>query len=141
MPHLGSFSYDSFNDILGIGSGGTVLALPAGGVFPANALTGDGDVTCINTQATPGTVTTRTATQMFADLTAQIGQVPPVGFTWTLRITHTAAATLTLAAGTGVTFGGAGVNTIATTTWRDYLCVFTSATTLTMTSSGTGTWS
>lgn len=147
--HSGAFDASAQADVLAYinaGSGGDTsgqtVAISAGSTMLANMMTGSGsDVTLVNTQATPGTITTRTATQLIADLTASLGFVPPVNYAWLFRLTHTAAATLTLSAGTGVTFG-TGTYTVLTGTFRDFLCVITSVASpaISVQTSGVGTW-
>ena len=108
----------------------------AAGTIPANIITGGDFVTVLQTNATPGTQTTRTAVQMFAeDATAFVNQ------RYTLRICNSGAGTLTLAGGTGVTVTGTA--TVATTTFRDFNCTYggtPTAPTLTITNIGTGTY-
>jgi hypothetical protein len=143
MPflHWGSFTIDVANDLFGVASGGQSIALTASGTAPIGAFTGQGDVTCINTTATPGTITTRTAAQMYADLQTAFGYLPAPGFTYLLRITNAqGSGTLTLAAGTGVTFG-IGTYSVAANTFRDFICTVNSATSMTWITSGIGTWS
>lgn len=144
MPftHSGAFDASAVGDVIATQAVYAGVALPAGGVFPANSLTGAVDmVVCLNSTATPGTVTTRTATQMVSDLQAQLGlSSPPVGLVYFLRITHSAAATLTLSAGTGVTFG-TGTYTVATATFRDFVVTINSPSTITIQTTGVGTWS
>lgn len=140
VTHVGSFTVDTVADLLNVSTTAASVALTAGGTFPANALTGAGDVTLVNTTATPGTVTTRTATQMYADLSTQLGIQPPNGLTYVLRITHSGAGTLTLAAGTGVTFG-TGTYTVATSNFRDFYVTITNGGAITIQTTGFGTWS
>lgn len=99
--------------------------------FAAGALTGSDWVNHTNTANTPGTVNTRTATQMFADTPDVLA-----GQSYMLRIRHNGTGTLTIGAGTGVTITGTA--TIATTTFRDYMVTFNSATTLTLQDMGSG---
>lgn len=105
--------------------------------FAAGQLTGAGFVNYTNTQGTPGSIATRTATQMIADIpNAYVGQ------TWLLRITNgQGTGTLTVTAGTDVTLTGTA--TIAVNTWRDFVCTITSVTahTITMQNIATGTFS
>ena len=103
------------------------------GTLAAGNITGAGFVSLVSINATPGTQTTRTATQMFAD------QNLPVGSSYTLRITNTGAGTLTLGAGAGVTL--TGTMTVPVNTTRDFIVTFNSATTLTIRAIGTGTFS
>ena len=101
----------------------------------AGDLTGAAWVTSANTGATPGTLTTRTATQMFADA----GNIQ-VGDHYKLRIVNAqGTGTLTLGAGAGVSITGTA--TIAANTYRDFDVVFTSATALTIQNEATGTFS
>lgn len=100
--------------------------------FAAGQLTGSEFQVYANTGNTPGTITTRTAAQMIADIPNA-----SVGLSWVLRIYHGGTGTLTVAAGTNVTLTGTA--TIATTTFRDFLCTITSATAITMQNIGSGT--
>ena len=107
------------------------------GTIPAGIITGGDFITVLQTNATPGTQTTRTAVQMYAeDPTAFINQ------RFTIRICNSGAGTLTLAGGTGVTVTGTA--TVATATFRDFNCIYggtPAAPTLTITNIGTGTYS
>jgi hypothetical protein len=140
ITHYGSFTVDTAADLMSVSTTGSSVALTASGTFPANAITGAGNVTLVNTTNTPGTITTRTASQMFADLAAQLGIQPPSGFAYALRITHSGSGTLTLSAGTGVTFG-TGTYTVATNTFRDFYVTVTNAGAFTIQTTGVGTWS
>jgi hypothetical protein len=104
------------------------------GALPAGAITGSDRVTLISSNATPGTQTTRTAVAMVADATI----VAP--YAYNLRIVNTGAGLFTLAAGSGVTLG-AGTNTVAQNTFRDFVVEFPTATTCTITTTGVGTYS
>lgn len=105
------------------------------GTLAAGVITGAEQVTVLSTNATPGTQTTRTATQMFGDVpNAYVGQQ------YSLRIANSGAGTLTLAAGSGVTLGS-GTYTVPTNTFRDFVVTFNSATTATIQTVGVGTWS
>lgn len=100
--------------------------------FLAGQLTGSDYNIYANTTATPGSIATRTAAQMFADIpNAQVGQ------SWITRIYNGGTGTLTVTAGTGVTITGTA--TIATVTYRDFFMTFTSATAVTMQNIGSGT--
>lgn len=106
------------------------------GTLSVGDITGGSLVTLISSNATPGTQTTRTATQMYAD---DPTSTPTGGYM--LRICNSGAGTFTLAGGTGVTVTGTA--TIATTTFRDFSVVYagtSSAPTITMTNIGTGTF-
>ena len=95
---------------------GTYLSNFAAGVttgtIPANVLTGGLDVFLLSVATTPGTQTTRTAAQLWADAVAQFGTwlndpaIATNGLQYTLTITQTGAGTFTLAGGTGVTITG-----------------------------------
>lgn len=74
--------------------------------------------------------TTRTATQMFADMPNAA-----VGMSWMVYIKNTNAGTTTVVGGVGVTLNGSAA-TVAQNTTRIYVCTFTSATALTMESLG-----
>jgi len=95
--------------------------------FAAGQLTGGSEVTYRSTAGTPGTITTRTAAQMFTD-----DPYARVGGTYMLRIGNTAAgsATMTIAAGSGVTLTGTA--TVSDTYVSIFMVTYTSATALTM---------
>lgn len=95
-------------------------------------LSGASDVVAQYSGVNGSTLTTRTATQMFADQ----GNVQP-GDSYNLRIVNSAGGTLTLTAGAGVTVTGHAA--ILTNTFVDYVVTFTSATALVMQSVGAGT--
>lgn len=103
--------------------------------FSAGQLTG-GEFTCyINTQGSPGSISTRTAAQMFSDYT-----YARVGGSYLLRIVNgQGTGVLTVTAGSNVTLSGTA--TIATNTWRDFIVTFTSDSALTMQGISTGTFS
>lgn len=103
--------------------------------FAAGQLTGANFVVYTNTQGTPGSIATRTATQMFADdPTARVGR------SYMLRIINgQGTGTLTVTAGSGVTL--TGTMTVALNTWRDFVVTYTSATALTIQNAGVGTFS
>ncbi len=105
--------------------------------FAAGQLEGADYVVYTNTQATPGSIATRTATQMIAGIpNAYDGQA------YILRVINgQGTGTLTMTAGTDVTLTGTA--TIAINTWRDYVVTITSVAshTLTIQNAGTGTFS
>ncbi len=102
-------------------------------VFSAGELTGAAYVVYNNTQTTPGSIATRTATQMFND-----NPYSRVGGAYILRIINNqGTGTLTVTAGSGVTITGTA--TIAPNTYRDFAVTYTSATALTMHTMGIGT--
>jgi len=103
--------------------------------FTAAQLTGAGFTVYANTGATPGSIATRTATQM-------VGDIPnaQVGMSYLLRVINAqGTGTLTITAGTGVTL--TGTMTIAANTWRDFVVTINTATTLTIQNAGVGTFS
>jgi hypothetical protein len=103
--------------------------------FTAGQLTGADYVVYTNTQATPGSIATRTATQMFND-----DPSARVGSSYILRIVNgQGTGTLTVTAGSGVTL--TGTMTVALNTWRDFVVTYTSATALTIQNIGVGTFS
>lgn len=105
--------------------------------FAAGQLTGGNFVVYTNTGATPGSIATRTATQMIADIpNAYVGQ------TYMLRVINgQATGTLTITAGTGITLTGTA--TVAANTTRDFVVTITSTATpaITIQNAGTGTFS
>jgi hypothetical protein len=138
--HTGSLDASAIQDIVSSQNFGQTLALVAASILPAGSITGAQDVVLINTTANPGNQTTRSAAQMLADLTQQLGYVPPVGYQWFLMIVHQGAGTLTLVAGTGVSLG-TGTTSVATTGNRTYLCTLTAGGTspaITLQTTGSG---
>ena len=106
------------------------------GTIPQGAITGGQFVCLVSASTTPGTQTTRTAAQMYAD-----DPLAYPGQTYKLRIAQSGAGTLTLAGGTGVTITGTA--TVATTTFRDFMVVVSGTATAplyTITNIGTGTY-
>ena len=72
--------------------------------FDLTPQTGPEAIVCYtDTNATPGTLTTRTAVQMFADIP---GVIAGMTYLLIIRNSSAAAAVLTVAAGTGVTLTG-----------------------------------
>lgn len=70
-------------------------------------------------------ITTRTALQTFQDILAVMGQIPAVGMSWEFEIVNTqGAATITLAAGAGVTLL-AGTNTVTANGNRTWVLTYT----------------
>lgn len=103
--------------------------------FAAGQLTGGATTNYANTGATPGSIATRTATQMFAD-----DPYARVGGTYMLKIVNAqGTGTLTVTAGSGVTLTGTA--TIAINTSRTFIVTYTSATALVMQNVDTGTFS
>ncbi len=103
--------------------------------FAAGQLTGAGFVNYTNTQGTPGSLITRTATEMFGD-----DPYARVGGTYLLRITNgQGTGTLTMTAGAGVTLTGTA--TMAANTWRDFVVTYTSKTALVIQNIAVGTFS
>jgi len=101
--------------------------------FVAGELTGGAFTVYDSTQGTPGTVVTRTATEMFVD-----DVYARVGGQYHLRIINRqGTGTLTVGNGTGVTL--TGTMTIAVNTFRDFIVTYTSATALVIQSVGIGT--
>jgi hypothetical protein len=92
----------------------------------AGHLTGARLVHWQNTANGAVTLTTRTATQMFGDITGAY-----VGLTWTLHIASRGDNTVTLQGGSNVTTSG--TLTVATGTTKMFFCTFTSATAATIT--------
>jgi hypothetical protein len=141
LSHRGSLDESAITDIvMSTDAQLNQVALVANSVIPQNYLTGAADVYLSNTTNAPGTQTTRTAAQLYADAIAQMGIQNLIGITIAIRVTHQGTGTLTLGAGTGVTFG-TGTYTVATGTFRDFILTFTSPTTATLQTTGVGTWS
>ena len=103
--------------------------------FTAGELTGAQDTTYVSTATTPGSIATRTATQMFGDIPNAF-----IGMTWKVRICNQSgsANSLTLTAGSGVTLSGKTTYVITEFGFADFICTFTSATAMTMVFAGAG---
>lgn len=101
------------------------------GTLAVGDITGAANVNLVSTNATPGTQTTRTAAEMFAD---HFGAV--IAATYTLHISNTGAGTFTLGAGSGVTL--TGTMTVAQDTSRTFQVTFVSATAVTIISLRSG---
>lgn len=129
--NFGAFTKDTFAQLL-LALAGSFSSLNATvGTLPVGAITaGNGEVFLTSTNAVPGTQTTRTAAQMYADIAGVLGLNPPNGFNYTLTITNTGAGTFTLAGGTGVTVTGTA--TVAQNISRQYLVTVNSPTTMTI---------
>lgn len=103
--------------------------------FAAGQLTGATWVSYASTAATPGSIATRTAAQMFAD-----DPYARVGGGYRLRISNTASgsATMTITGGaSGITLTGTA--TIADASYRDFIVTYTSASALVIQNIGGGT--
>jgi hypothetical protein len=102
----------------------------------ANDITGTTSlVVLLNTNAASGTVTTRTAAEMIVDNASGVATI-----SYLLRIINTGAGAFTLAAGAGVTLSG--TMTVLVNTFRDFVVTLNgSASTATITTIGTGTYS
>lgn len=98
----------------------------------AGKLTGARHVYYENTADGAKEITTRTATELFGDVSGAF-----VGMTFLLTIVNRGNNTVTLTGGDDVTVSGEA--TIATLVTRTYVCTFNSATTLTMVSVNKGT--
>lgn len=106
------------------------------GTFPQYALTGGNPTIYLSLAALPGTINTRTATQMLQDMNNV-----QTGMNWIVRIINAGGSTMTVGAGTGVTITGSA--TIAASSWREYLATVTNTVTpaITFQNLGTGTYS
>lgn len=106
------------------------------GSLPVGAITGASNVSMISSNATPGAQLVRTAAQMLADMPGGY-----VGQSWSIRITNTGAGTLTLTTDAGATVSLSGTMTVPQNTTRDFVAKIVTATTATITATGTGTYS
>lgn len=141
VVNFGAFTPQTLAQVIAI-SGvtySTLLAAVTTGTLSASAITGGTSVYLNSASTTPGNQTTRTATQMIADIKTATGLLDVTGYTWELYITQTGAGTMTLVAGTGVTL--TGTMTVAQNTTRIFVGQVTSAAAVTITSVGTGTYS
>lgn len=141
ITHRGAFDESAVTDLIVTnGSQITLYNVAGPSTAPTNLLSGADDIFVVSSNAAPGTLTTRTAAQMYADLQTLIGVQNLSGFLYTIRITNTGAGTLTLAAGTGVTLG-AGTYTVLTATYRDFVVNVVGPGAITITTTGLGTYS
>jgi hypothetical protein len=85
----------------------------------ANAMTGGQTNYILVTAAGGVAVTTRTAAQIFADLAAQLGFNPPIGFNFEAVFVNTGGGQITVTAGAGVTVNGTA--TVANNVSRIFL--------------------
>jgi len=100
-------------------------AILSGSTAAAGYLTGSALCVALNSGATPGTLTTRTAAQMIADANLQVGQ------TWAILLGNVVTTNaITLAGGTGVTI--TGTTTVAGFTMRLYIATVNTLTTITI---------
>ena len=114
----------------------TTINVAGPATFSAGDISGGHDVTLISSNAAPGTLTTRTALQMYGDDPASYP-----GYGYNLRICNSGAGTMTVAAGANFTL--TGTMTIATATYRDFRVIYAGtpgAPTVTMTNVGLGTY-
>src|ERR1700690_2843639 len=126
LRSLGAFTTATASEVFALAGAFyiTFAASVSTGTIAANVLTGALTVYLNSAATTPGTQTTRTAAQLFADAAAQFGLAltdPALsnGLQYTLVITQTGAGTLTLAGGTGVTITGTA--TVAQNTTRTFV--------------------
>lgn len=114
VKNFGAFTAAAFAQMLAV-FGTFYSTFAAGittGVIPAKVLSGGLDVYLNSAAITPGTQTTRTAAQLWADAVDQFGPAlndPAIstnGLQYSLTIVQTGAGTFTLAGGTGVTITG-----------------------------------
>lgn len=101
------------------------------GTLAAGKITGAAFTVLLSTNATPGAQTTRTAAQMLADIPGA-----RVGFSYVLRILNSGAGVFTLTGDSSVTV--TGTPTIAQHVYEDFAVTFTSSTTATIQSIGSG---
>ena len=126
LQKFGALTIDTYQALMALAGSAysTYAAGVTAGTIPANVVTGALTVYLNSAATTPGNQTTRTATQLYADLIAEFGfNVVPQNFTWEMTITQTGAGTLTLVGGTGVTISGTA--TVAQNTCRTWVCQFT----------------
>lgn len=110
----------------------STAAVTANGTFAAFELTGANYTIFNQSTATPGTITTRTAAQLYGDIPNCYN-----GLNYLLRVYQSGAGTLTMGAGSNVTITGTAA--ISTSTWREYQVVVANTTAVTFTNIGSGT--
>ena len=113
----------------GVANMNTAIATVGAGTLTAAALVGAIITRSGSTAAF--TDTTDTAANIIAAMNS-----PIIGNSWTVRIVNTTAFTETLAGGTGVTIVGKEV--VVGGGYQDYIVTFTSPTTITIQSAGSG---
>jgi len=120
ITHSGAFDASAAADIIEATSAQFATTALSNFTASAGQLTGSHLNALQCTANGANAVTTRTASQLIADLQAEYG-VPIVidgSFTFVTRITNSGNSTVTLTAGAGVTITGTA--TIATGAWRDF---------------------
>lgn len=140
LTHKGAFDESAATDVaVTLGTQLSLYNVAGPSTAPVGLLTGTDDVFVLSSNAAPGTLTTRTAAQMYADLQLLLGLQNINNFAYTLQITNSGAGTLTLAGGTGVTLSGTA--TVVTNTFRQWAVVVTNSGIITLTTTGVGTYS
>jgi hypothetical protein len=126
---VGSASWSLLSTMAVTGIASTINQ--SGGVIPAGVLNGGCDNIIISVNPSPGLLTTRTASQMFADLSGAV-----INQSFQARIINKGLTNLWLGGGQGVTLNGCGA--IKPGRWMDLIGVFTSASSLIMTMTAEG---
>lgn len=140
LTHKGAFDESAATDVaVTLGTQLSLYNVAGPSTAPVGLLTGTDDVFVLSSNAAPGTLTTRTAAQMYADLQLLLGLQNINNFAYTLQITNSGAGTLTLAGVTGVTLSGTA--TVVTNTFRQWAVVVTNSGIITLTTTGVGTYS
>jgi hypothetical protein len=133
-------TFNQLVDAVNTASNGAYAAVSTATPFTLAVSTVDGPsyavVNLTATLAAAGTVTTPTAANWIAGMSSlQVGQ------SYVLRVINSSSGNYawTVAAGSGVTITGTA--TVAQNTWREFIVTVATATTITMQSIGTGTYS
>lgn len=131
VAQLNSYFANTPNAAFGTADNGTTQTLTAAMV----AVAGVDIVYHLSTSGSTPSLTLPLATAIFT----QEGASFVTGSTYVLRVINANSGTATIVTNTGWTLSG--TLTLATNTWREFLVVAASATTLTGTVTGTGTYS
>lgn len=139
INHAGAFDSSAATDIIGTLDAAFSATALSNATLPAGALSGSLFNVLNSTANGANALTTRTASQIIADLDAAMGvPVPKDGtYTFVVRILSAGNGQITLTAGAGVTVTGTA--TIASGAWRDFLVTVNSTGTVTFQNVGGGT--
>lgn len=118
--NFGAYNVDAAGQTLGnSGSSFTTDAVVGAHTLVQNSMTGAGTVYILVTAAGGVNVTTRTAAQIYADLAAQLGFNPPIGYSYEVVFVNTGGGQITVVGGAGVTVTGTA--TVANAVTRIYI--------------------
>ena len=129
IAQLNAYMKNAPSQVIGTADNGSTQTLTVAMIVVANA-------DFVYHTSTGGTTPSLTFPTATAIITA-MGASAAVGACYVLRVINNNSGTATMVTNTGIT--PSGTLTLATSTWREFLIVVTSATTVTITNIGTGT--